>query len=98
MLPGDQLVFVNDTYLDTCTLAQAVEVLKAAPSGTVYLGICKPLVVRTAVMCWGLGLSRFVMTGIMHVKHLTFFFFDIISFHVFFLLYFLCSFKLGVDA
>uniref|UniRef100_A0A4W5RB03 PATJ crumbs cell polarity complex component n=1 Tax=Hucho hucho TaxID=62062 RepID=A0A4W5RB03_9TELE len=47
VLPGDQLVFVNDTYLDTCTLAQAVEVLKAAPSGTVYLGVCKPLVVRT---------------------------------------------------
>uniref|UniRef100_A0AAZ3S5R1 PATJ crumbs cell polarity complex component n=1 Tax=Oncorhynchus tshawytscha TaxID=74940 RepID=A0AAZ3S5R1_ONCTS len=50
VLPGDQLVFVNDTYLDTCTLPQAVEVLKAAPSGTVYLGICKPLVVRTAVI------------------------------------------------
>lgn len=48
VLPGDQLVFVNDTYLDTCTLAQAVEVLKAAPSGTVYLGICKPLVMEGA--------------------------------------------------
>uniref|UniRef100_A0A8C7R6N3 PATJ crumbs cell polarity complex component n=1 Tax=Oncorhynchus mykiss TaxID=8022 RepID=A0A8C7R6N3_ONCMY len=59
VLPGDQLVFVNDTYLDTCTLPQAVEVLKAAPSGTVYLGICKPLVVRTAVMCRRLDLSRF---------------------------------------
>uniref|UniRef100_A0A6Q2YRH3 PATJ crumbs cell polarity complex component n=1 Tax=Esox lucius TaxID=8010 RepID=A0A6Q2YRH3_ESOLU len=45
LLPGDQLLFVNDTYLDRCTLAQAVEVLKAAPSGTVYLGIRKPLVV-----------------------------------------------------
>uniref|UniRef100_A0A4W5M8C1 PDZ domain-containing protein n=1 Tax=Hucho hucho TaxID=62062 RepID=A0A4W5M8C1_9TELE len=44
MLPGDQLVFVNDTYLDTVTLSQAVEVLSAAPSGTVYLGIRKPLV------------------------------------------------------
>uniref|UniRef100_A0A8C7R843 PATJ crumbs cell polarity complex component n=1 Tax=Oncorhynchus mykiss TaxID=8022 RepID=A0A8C7R843_ONCMY len=64
VLPGDQLVFVNDTYLDTCTLPQAVEVLKAAPSGTVYLGICKPLVVRTAVMCRRLDLSRFVMAGI----------------------------------
>uniref|UniRef100_A0A8C7DN13 PATJ crumbs cell polarity complex component n=1 Tax=Oncorhynchus kisutch TaxID=8019 RepID=A0A8C7DN13_ONCKI len=73
VLPGDQLVFVNDTYLDTCTLPQAVEVLKAAPSGTVYLGICKPLVVRTAVMCRGLDLSRFVMTGIMHIKHVTLF-------------------------
>nr|XP_029510230.1 inaD-like protein isoform X2 [Oncorhynchus nerka] len=46
MLPGDQLVFVNDTYLDTVSLSQAVEVLNAAPSGTVYLGIRKPLVVR----------------------------------------------------
>lgn len=43
LLPGDQLVFVNDTYLDTCTLSQAVDVLKAAPPGTVYLGIRKPL-------------------------------------------------------
>ncbi|XP_064865994.1 inaD-like protein [Oncorhynchus nerka] len=46
MLPGDQLVFVNDTYLDTVSLSQAVEVLNAAPSGTVYLGIRKPLVVK----------------------------------------------------
>ncbi|XP_055797067.1 inaD-like protein [Salvelinus fontinalis] len=46
MLPGDQLVFVNDTYLDTVSLSQAMEVLNAAPSGTVYLGIRKPLVVE----------------------------------------------------
>uniref|UniRef100_A0A673IUW1 InaD-like protein n=1 Tax=Sinocyclocheilus rhinocerous TaxID=307959 RepID=A0A673IUW1_9TELE len=46
LLPGDQLVFVNDTHLDTCSLAQAVEVLKSAPPGRVYLGIRKPLVVR----------------------------------------------------
>lgn len=45
LLPGDQLVFVNDTHLDTCSLAQAVEVLKSAPPGTVYLGIRKPLAV-----------------------------------------------------
>ncbi|XP_058257347.1 inaD-like protein isoform X3 [Hemibagrus wyckioides] len=43
LLPGDQLVFVNDTYLDTCSLSQAVDVLKAVPPGTVYLGIRKPL-------------------------------------------------------
>ncbi|XP_067252158.1 inaD-like protein isoform X1 [Chanodichthys erythropterus] len=43
LLPGDQLVFVNDTHLDTCSLAQAVEVLKSAPPGIVYLGIRKPL-------------------------------------------------------
>ncbi|XP_071198674.1 inaD-like protein [Salvelinus alpinus] len=46
MLPGDQLVFVNDTYLDTVSLSQATEVLNDAPSGTVYLGIRKPLVVE----------------------------------------------------
>lgn len=45
LFPGDQLVFVNDTYLDTCSLAQAVEVLKSAPPGIVYLGIRKPLAV-----------------------------------------------------
>ncbi|XP_058616147.1 inaD-like protein isoform X2 [Onychostoma macrolepis] len=44
LLPGDQLVFVNDTQLDACSLAQAVEVLKSAPPGRVYLGIRKPLV------------------------------------------------------
>ncbi|XP_011472116.1 inaD-like protein isoform X2 [Oryzias latipes] len=44
LLPGDQLVSVNDTPLDTLTLAQAVEVLKAAPPGLVRLGIRKPLV------------------------------------------------------
>ncbi|MCJ8737698.1 hypothetical protein PDJAM_G00027050 [Pangasius djambal] len=43
LLPGDQLVFVNDTYLDTCSLSQAVDVLKAVPPGMVYLGIRKPL-------------------------------------------------------
>uniref|UniRef100_A0A7N8X7M4 PATJ crumbs cell polarity complex component n=1 Tax=Mastacembelus armatus TaxID=205130 RepID=A0A7N8X7M4_9TELE len=44
LLPGDQLVSVNQTQLDLLTLAQAVEVLKSAPPGIVRLGICKPLV------------------------------------------------------
>ncbi|XP_039984387.1 inaD-like protein [Xiphias gladius] len=44
LLPGDQLVSVNQTQLDLLTLAQAVEVLKSAPPGTVRLGIRKPLV------------------------------------------------------
>ena len=44
LLPGDQLVFVNDVYLDASSLAQAVEVLKALTAGKVYLGIRKPLV------------------------------------------------------
>ncbi|XP_070689077.1 inaD-like protein [Pempheris klunzingeri] len=46
MLPGDQLVSVNQTPVDVLTLAQSVEVLKAAPPGTVRLGIRKPLVVE----------------------------------------------------
>ncbi|XP_069718044.1 inaD-like protein [Phaenicophaeus curvirostris] len=41
--PGDRLVFVNEKYLDSTTLAEAVEVLKSVPPGTVSLGICKPL-------------------------------------------------------
>lgn len=47
ILPGDRLVFVNEKHLDNATLAEAVEVLKSVPPGTVSLGICKPLVVRT---------------------------------------------------
>ncbi|XP_019060221.1 inaD-like protein [Fukomys damarensis] len=44
LLPGDRLVSVNEYSLDGATLADAVEVLKAVPPGTVRLGICKPLV------------------------------------------------------
>ncbi|KFP73450.1 InaD-like, partial [Acanthisitta chloris] len=44
LLPGDRLVFVNETDLNSATLAEAVEVLKSVPPGTVSLGICKPLV------------------------------------------------------
>ncbi|KAF4021734.1 hypothetical protein G4228_013099 [Cervus hanglu yarkandensis] len=44
LLPGDRLVSVNQYSLDNVTLAEAVEVLKAVPPGTVRLGICKPLV------------------------------------------------------
>uniref|UniRef100_A0A8C2TKF0 InaD-like protein n=1 Tax=Coturnix japonica TaxID=93934 RepID=A0A8C2TKF0_COTJA len=45
LLPGDRLVFVNEKYLDSSTLTEAVEVLKSVPPGRVSLGICKPLVV-----------------------------------------------------
>ncbi|NWW89608.1 INADL protein, partial [Rhynochetos jubatus] len=44
LLPGDRLLFVNEQYLDSATLAEAVEVLKSVPPGRVSLGICKPLV------------------------------------------------------
>ncbi|XP_056132002.1 inaD-like protein [Lampris incognitus] len=46
LLPGDQLVSVNHEQLDGLSLAQAVDVLKAAPPGSVCLGIRKPLVVE----------------------------------------------------
>lgn len=52
ILPGDRLVFVNEKHLDGATLAEAVEVLKSVPPGTVSLGICKPLVVRTDFNCF----------------------------------------------
>ncbi|XP_029285116.1 inaD-like protein isoform X2 [Cottoperca gobio] len=55
LLPGDQLVSVNQTQLDLLTLGEAVEVLKSAPPGTVRLGIRKPL-----VMMEGLERSRLV--------------------------------------
>uniref|UniRef100_A0A9J8ADC9 PATJ crumbs cell polarity complex component n=1 Tax=Cyprinus carpio carpio TaxID=630221 RepID=A0A9J8ADC9_CYPCA len=57
LLPGDQLVFVNDTQLDTCSLAQAVEVLKSASPGRVYLGIRKPLVVRANMQLWPVNIQ-----------------------------------------
>ncbi|XP_049735386.1 inaD-like protein isoform X1 [Elephas maximus indicus] len=44
LLPGDRLVSVNEYCLDNTRLAEAVEILKAVPPGTVRLGICKPLV------------------------------------------------------
>ncbi|XP_054067564.1 inaD-like protein isoform X3 [Rissa tridactyla] len=47
LLPGDRLVFVNEKSLDSATLAEAVEVLKSVPPGTVSLGICKPLVAES---------------------------------------------------
>lgn len=56
LLPGDQLVSVNQTQLDLLTLAQAVEVLKSAPPGTVRLGIRKPLVVCLDLLVSGPGL------------------------------------------
>lgn len=44
LLPGDQLVSVNQTKVDLLTLAQSVELLKSVPAGTVRLGLRKPLV------------------------------------------------------
>lgn len=52
LLPGDRLVSVNEYSLEDASLADAVEVLKAVPPGTVQLGICKPLVVSAAWLMW----------------------------------------------
>lgn len=44
LVPGDRLVYVNDTRLDNASLDAAVQALKGAPYGTVRLGIAKPVV------------------------------------------------------
>lgn len=43
LIPGDRLVFVNNTILENATLDQAVQSLKGAPKGTVRIGVAKPL-------------------------------------------------------
>ncbi|XP_062936329.1 multiple PDZ domain protein isoform X2 [Cynocephalus volans] len=43
LLPGDRLMFVNDINLENSSLEEAVEALKGAPSGTVRIGVAKPL-------------------------------------------------------
>ncbi|XP_029683939.1 inaD-like protein isoform X2 [Takifugu rubripes] len=44
LLPGDQLVSVNQVQMDQLSLSETVNLLKAVPAGTVRLGIRKPLV------------------------------------------------------
>ncbi|XP_041791868.1 inaD-like protein [Chelmon rostratus] len=58
LLPGDQLVSVNQTQVDRLSLTEAVEVLKSAPPGTVRLGIRKPLVVDGAERRTDMSLSN----------------------------------------
>jgi len=41
--PGDRLLFVNSIPLENATLDQAVQALKGAASGTVKIGVTKPL-------------------------------------------------------
>ncbi|NXG23766.1 MPDZ protein, partial [Grallaria varia] len=43
LLPGDRLMFVNDINLENSSLEEAVQVLKGAPTGTVKIGVAKPL-------------------------------------------------------
>ncbi|XP_044740796.1 patj homolog isoform X2 [Chrysoperla carnea] len=43
LIPGDRLLFVNDTVLENASLDQAVQALKGAPRGVVRIGVAKPL-------------------------------------------------------
>ncbi|TRY58342.1 hypothetical protein DNTS_030965 [Danionella cerebrum] len=43
LLPGDRLMFVNETDLSHASLAQAVQVLKSTALGIVRIGVAKPL-------------------------------------------------------
>ncbi|XP_072275487.1 inaD-like protein [Pyxicephalus adspersus] len=44
ILPGDRLLFVNDSFMDNASLDDAVEILTSVPPGKVRIGLCKPLV------------------------------------------------------
>lgn len=50
LLPGDQLVSVNQIQMDQLTLSETVNLLKSVPAGTVRLGIRKPLVILTSCL------------------------------------------------
>lgn len=50
LLPGDRLMFVNDVNLENSSLEEAVEALKGASSGTVRIGVAKPLPVRIQIL------------------------------------------------
>ena len=43
LIPGDRLMFVNDTPLENANLDTAVQALKGAPQGEVRIGVAKPL-------------------------------------------------------
>lgn len=54
LLPGDQLVSVNQVQMDQLTLSETVNLLKSVPAGTVRLGIRKPVVIMTSCL-WSHG-------------------------------------------
>ncbi|XP_078792261.1 multiple PDZ domain protein isoform X1 [Oryzias latipes] len=43
LLPGDRLMYVNDTNLENASLEDAVQALKGAKLGKVQIGVAKPL-------------------------------------------------------
>lgn len=46
LIPGDRLLFVNDTLLENASLDQAVQALKGAPKGRVRIAVAKPLPIQ----------------------------------------------------
>ena len=42
IIPGDRVMFVNQTQLTQASLDLAVQALKGAPLGLVRVGVCKP--------------------------------------------------------
>ncbi|XP_017783678.1 PREDICTED: patj homolog [Nicrophorus vespilloides] len=49
LIPGDRLLFVNDTALENASLDQAVQALKGAAKGVVRIGVAKPLPITDTV-------------------------------------------------
>uniref|UniRef100_A0A3B3D392 Multiple PDZ domain protein n=1 Tax=Oryzias melastigma TaxID=30732 RepID=A0A3B3D392_ORYME len=49
LLPGDRLMYVNDTNLENASLEDAVQALKGAKLGKVQIGVAKPLPVSMSV-------------------------------------------------
>ena len=49
LIPGDRLLFVNNTNLENASLDQAVQALKGAPKGVVQIGVAKPLPIPDSV-------------------------------------------------
>lgn len=49
LLPGDRLMFVNETELEGSSLDYAVHVLKSTGYGPVRIGVAKPLPVCTKI-------------------------------------------------
>jgi multiple PDZ domain protein len=58
IVPGDRLLWVNETSLTNASLEQAVQALKHAPAGPVVLGVAKPLPVDDGVRLEFLVLPR----------------------------------------
>ena len=49
LIPGDRLLFVNETRLENASLDQAVQALKGAPKGIVQIGVAKPLPIESSL-------------------------------------------------